>query len=255
MYIRFIKHLTNSGIRVFSTKRARQIAIDLDINPSTILSTLHRLEKKKVVTRLMKGIYCLAPEFLTGIPIHEYEIALALADPSAISHLSAMSYHKLTDQISSIVYVLTLSEKERERSSYSTYVLRGITYRIIRTKKEWYWGIEKKWLASAHIEVTDLERTLIDGLLKPKYCGGFREVLDAFDQAKERIDYPKIISYAQKISASACKRLGWVVSHLKVDPKYLEILKKNISASYTKLDTSRPSKGKWNQEWYIIENL
>lgn len=251
----FIQQMTNAGLRVFNVEQATRIGIGIGIQPSAVKGLLHRLNKKKIIERLKRGLYSLAPEFLRGIPIHEYEIALTLGTPSAIAYLSAFSYHKLTDQISSHFYIITLEELRQHRSSYYTYTIKGLKYRIVYVKKNHFFGIDKKWLAGASIEVTDLERTLIDGLMKPKYCGGFREVLYAFSQAIERIDLDKIISYALKMNDTACKRLGWVLENLEIEQSRLEPLLARTTTSFSTLDQSGSRCGVRNNKWLIVQNI
>ena len=254
MELQLIRYLVEHDIRIFTTEEARGYAQEVGLNPDAIIDRLHRLNKKGIINRLIKGLYALAPEFLRGIPIHEYEIATALTKPSCIAYISAFGYHNLTDQISSLFYVLAPEHAEQTRS-YSTYSIRGITYRIIRTKQVHYFGCEQRWIGQIQVPITDLERTLIDGIIKPKYCGGMREVLHGYTEAIDRIDIDKIISYAEKISIAACKRLGWILSYLGVKDKQLRPLLDKKATSYTKLDASGPSKGKWNKKWLLQENL
>lgn len=122
-------------------------------------------------------------------------------------------------------------------------------------KRSTFFGFEERWVGHERITVTDLERTLIDGLIRPKYCGGFREVLDAYTQAIDTIDIPKIISYARRISDTVCKRLGWVLSHLEIDDQQLKPLLERTTTSYSKLNPSGPQKGPWNKKWLLKENL
>lgn len=255
MDFEFIHHLVNSGIRVFNSEEALEIARQMGMSPSTLRGFLSRLVKKKMIERLKPGLYCLGADFLTNNPLHEYEIALALVSPSAIAYLSAISYHKLTDQISSIFYVITITEGQENRSSYTTYTIKGLKYRIIYVKKNHFFGIEKKWFYGFSMLITDLERTLLDGLMRPKYCGGFREVLYAFEQAIERIDIEKIISYAIKLNDTVCKRLGYILEKLHIDETRLQPLLLRKTSSYSKLDASGPRTGNWNNKWLIVENI
>jgi predicted transcriptional regulator of viral defense system len=250
----FIKHLAQNGVRLFTTEQARTYAVQIGIDEGTITERLYRLNKKGLIERLMKGLYCLSPEFLMGIPIHEYEIATALTTPSCIAFLSAYSFHHLTDQISSTIYVLAPANS-RISHSYNTYKIKGITYKIIRTKEEHFFGYDKQWIGQVQVFVSDLERTLIDGLIKPDYCGGFREVLDAYSQAISRLDVQKIVDYAQRISGSVCKRLGWILNKLEVEDHLLMPLLIRPSTSYSKLNPSGPHQGSWNKKWLILENV
>jgi len=139
--------------------------------------------------------------------------------------------------------------------SKNLYKIKGIRYRIVRIKSDDYFGIEDQWIGHQTFKITDLEKTLIDGLSKPKYCGGFREVLNAFEQSIHKMDLPKIISYAQKISDVTSRRLGWVLSHLKVSEKHLKPLLEKRGSGFSKLDPSSNAKGPWNRKWLLQENL
>lgn len=250
----FIQHLVRKGVRIFTTHEAKMYAQEIGIQPEVVLDRLHRMNKKGIIERLMNGLYCLGPEFLSGIPIHEFEIATMLTTTSSIGYLSAFGYHKLTDQLSSIVYVLSTVDPQRARSR-TRYTIRGVKYRIIRVSQEDFFGIEKSWVGHVLIPITDLERTLIDGLVKPKYCAGIREVLDAYVQVIDQINIPKLISYALRMSDSVCKRLGYVLSKLNVDDDQLKPLTERVTPVFVKLDPTGPQKGAWNHRWYIMENL
>jgi predicted transcriptional regulator of viral defense system len=168
--------------------------------------------------------------------------------------MSAFSFHHLTDQLGNIIYVMAPLEPQKAYSK-NLFKIDGVRYHIIRVKKEHFFGFEQKWIGRELITITDLERTLIDGLVRPKYCGGFREVLDAYSQAIDGLDVPKIISYARKISDSACKRLGWVLNSLGVDDKQLQPLLERTTTSFAKLNPSGPQRGSWNKKWLLLENL
>ncbi len=254
MDLKLIQRLIRSKKRVFTTEEARGIGQEIGIDPKAIRQHLHKLKKKGAINSIIHGLYSLAPEFLAGIPIHEYEIGLALTSPSAIAFLSAMHYHNLTDQISRIIYVLGV-QNALKKASFGTYRIDGVKYRIIRTKQEHFFGIQERILGEALVSITDLEKTLIDGIIRPKYCGGIREVLHAYSISIDRIDVEKIISYALNISDAVCKRLGYILSNLEVEKTRLKPLMKRISKSYTKLDPSGPNRGPWNKQWYIRENL
>ncbi len=250
----FIQHLAKKGVRIFTTQEAKMYAQEIGIQPQTVLDRLHRMNKKGIIDRLMSGLYTLGPEFLSGIPIHEYEIATKLATPSSLAYLSAFSYHHLTDQISSIIYVLSTVDSEHPRSRNS-YTIRGVRYRIVRVQQEGFFGIEQRWVGKVLVPVTDLERTLIDGIVKPKYCAGIQEVLDGYSQIIDQINISKIISYALRMSDAACKRLGYILSKLSIDDKQLEPLMKRITPIFVKLDPTGPQKGAWNRTWFVMENL
>jgi predicted transcriptional regulator of viral defense system len=128
-------------------------------------------------------------------------------------------------------------------------------YRFIQVKPERYFGAEKVWIGEVRVTITDPERTLLDGLSMPQYCGDFAEVLHAFEVRGEELDLKRIIDYALKLDAVTAKRLGWVLEQLGVEPVRLEMLVKLPIRGYRKLDPTGPRRGPCNRRWMIQENL
>jgi predicted transcriptional regulator of viral defense system len=96
--------------------------------------------------------------------------------------------------------------------------------------------------------VTDLERTLLDGLEKPRYCMGIREVLSAFELARNRINIDKICNYAISHGSIALqKRLGFVLEKLDLDPAVIDKLKAIPVRVYQKLDILGGRAGKYHK--------
>lgn len=57
-------------------------------------------------------------------------------------------------------------------------IIQGTEFRFVRSKLKDLFGITEMWVdKSEKIRVSDLERTLLDGLKQPAYCGGFKVVL------------------------------------------------------------------------------
>jgi predicted transcriptional regulator of viral defense system len=129
------------------------------------------------------------------------------------------------------------------------------SYRFVQVKPERFFGTEKVWIGEARVTITDLERTLLDGLTMPQYCGDFAEVLHAFEARGTDLDLQRIIGYALKLDAATAKRLGWVLERQGVDLSKLEGLAALPIKGYRKLDPTGPRKGPTNARWMIQENL
>jgi predicted transcriptional regulator of viral defense system len=135
------------------------------------------------------------------------------------------------------------------------YPVGDTVYKIVQVKPERYFGTEKVWIEEARVTITDPERTLLDGLSMPQYCGDFAEVLYAFDVRGDRLDVKRIIDYALKFDIATTKRLGWVLESRGVDPVRLKRLVELPIKGYRKLDPTGPRKGSCNPRWMIQENL
>lgn len=207
------------------------------------------MQKEGWISRLKRGLYALSSESGLGPAPHEFEIAMALVQPSAISHWTALHYHQLTQQIPNKIFALIPTGTAIARS------LPKDRYHYVQIKPEYYFGIEKIWLEQSQIQMTDKERTLLDGLHSPQYCGDFQEVLYAFKMANENVNLDKLIDYSLLLDDAISKRLGWVLEALGHNDTQLTRLLDRSIKGYRKLDPSQPLQGPCNKKWKIYENI
>lgn len=247
--IRLLRHLAASGLKIFTIQQAQEAAHELKLNPGYITQVLHHLAKGNWIIRVKRGVYALSAESGFGEPPHDFEIAMALVTPCAISHWTAMHHHHLTQQIPNTIFATTPSSTSIPRS-----IPKG-KYHFIEIKKEYYFGIEKVWIGQSQVHMTDPERTLLDGLMSPQYCGDFQEVLHAFKMHYHQMNVERMIQYALKLDQSVAKRLGWILEKLDVEEPLLKELLRLPIKGYRKLDPSGPLKGPCNKKWMIQENI
>jgi len=260
--IDLVRLLASEGDRIFTIDRARDLAGQVGLEASYLRESLYHLRKNGWIVSLRRGLYALSSTVPGVTPVHEFEVAMALIDPAAISHWSALHFHGLTDQPPGDVFVLTTTGTSipRIRDNEDRHELRGFPvgdtyYRFVQMKLDWYFGIRKQWVGESRVSITDPERTLLDGLAMPHYCGDFAEVLHAFEVRGGDLDIPLIISYALKLSDAMVKRLGWVLEHAGVDADQLEPLARVPVRGYRALDPTGPRRGRCNRTWMIQENL
>jgi predicted transcriptional regulator of viral defense system len=260
--IELVRRLASAGLRVFTTAQAREYAPSVGLSEGYLRQALHHLAKSGWVVRLRKGLYALSSTVPGGTPAHEFEVAMALSEPAAISHWSALHHHGLTEQAPRKVFVLTTVESRVPRPASSRIELAsggnrvgGVAYQFIQVLPERFFGTRQVWVGDARVTITDPERTLIDGLCRPQYCGDFAEVLHAFDVIGDRLDVERIAAYALKIDAATVKRLGWVLERRGVESGRLEELARFPVKGYRTLDPTGPRKGPCNRRWMIQENL
>lgn len=248
------KLLSKYGCRVFSLDDVRKIIHSESLDIKKVHDAVSKLSSQGWIHHIKKNLYELDPVLMGGLSTHEFEIATHLVKPSAISHFSAFHIHELTEQIPRIVYVSapTGSSFPRVRKG-ELFSYRGVRYQFISVRKDHFFGIEHVWINEAKIPVTDLERTLLDGLIKPKYCGGFMEVLHAF--TVRNFDIKKIIDYALRLDESVVKRLGWVLEKIGYSEEVLAGLSRLPHKVFDKLDASGEKIGPYNKRWYIQENI
>lgn len=260
--VELVRLLASQGDRIFSTERARELAPYAGIKDSYLCEALYHLRRNDWIVPIRRGLYALS-YLAYGIPAHEFEIAMNLASPAAISHWSAMNHHGLNEQIPRTIFVLTTTENsvprkrgiKRKDGFYRGYRSGNATYRFIQVKPEYFFGTEEILIGNTWVSITDQERTLLDGLCRPQYCGGFAEALYAFNAVGDGLNIKRIVNHALRLNVAIAKRLGWVLEYWGYDSsKFSELLELPVKG-YRKLDPTEVRKGPCNSRWMIQENL
>ena len=107
MGVELVRVLSSEGDRIFSTARARELSPRVGLKESYLREALYHLRKNGWIVPLHRGLYAISASIPGTVPTHEYEIAMALVDPAAISHWSALHHHGLTEQAPRTVFVTT----------------------------------------------------------------------------------------------------------------------------------------------------
>jgi len=244
--------LTRIGpLGIFTLKDAsRLIAPDRE---KYVRQFLARLKKKGWIGRVKPGLFAVIPlsSGASRTPqIHEFLIAMRLVEPAAISYFSAMNYHGLTEQLPRQVFIATNHKVTRPTKESL-----GFSYRIITHLPERFFGVRKEWINESPFMITDLEKTLIDGLAMPEYVGGVGIVAQALSASWSRIDEKRLHEYAVRIGISAVvKRLGFLLETLAIGN--LEGLRRSteLSTGYPRLDPALPAQGTHNRRWGLLVN-
>lgn len=244
--IDLVRLLAAEGDRIFSTDRARELAPRVGLKDAYLCEALHHLRRNGWIVALRRGLYALSLSVPGVTPVHEFEVAMALVTPAAISHWSALHHHGFTDQPPRTVFVLTTSEAS---------VPRGTDFRFIRVRPHHFFGTEQVWLGDGRVTVTDPERTLLDGLSMPQHCGDLAEVLHAFEVRGDDLNLERIVRYALRLDTVIAKRLGWVLERLGLATSKLDELADLPIKGYRSLDPTGPRQGPRNRRWMIQENL
>jgi hypothetical protein len=134
-----------------------------------------------------------------------------------ISHYTSMNYHNLTVQVPKSIYIsfdkyanYKTNERELTQTSIDMAFSKSqrITSEVYRSDKDntRYFFLQRQSKSidvgvksKKGIRYTDIERTLIDCVVRPGYSGGIFEVLEAFKKAKHIIDLKKLDEYLIKL--------------------------------------------------------
>jgi predicted transcriptional regulator of viral defense system len=253
MTARLVTALHERGRPIFSLADAQDIT---HLKETSARTLVHKLVGRGVATRLRPGLFQLVPpelgresEYL-GNP---YLVARALmrGKPYYLSHASAMDIHNMVTQPQ---FVVCISSPKPMRSRS----VLGTEFRFIRCKPEHFFGIEEHWITKQEkVAVSDLERTVLDGLRQPDYCGGITEVAKGLWMRRTDIDVERLIDYALRLDvASVMRRLGFLLEVYDLGTAIdRERLRKHTGANYSLLDPLMPPDGKHTAKWHLLLNV
>ena len=259
-----IKTLGPQAARFVTTLHERQhLLFNLEdvvkitgLRPVSARSFIRELVSRGIAARLRPGLYNLVPfelgrekEFM-GNP---YVVARELigGEDYYISHGSAMSIHRMTTQPQLLVHAAS-PKPMRNRT------ILGTEFRFIRCKPNHLFGVAESWVNKQdQIMVSDPERTILDGLKAPEYCGGITEVAKALWMRQDAIDTKKIVKYAVRLDVTAViNRLGHLMEVLEIGSQAdLAPLRKRLTATYVLFDPLLPAVGKFLARWKLRLNV
>jgi predicted transcriptional regulator of viral defense system len=255
--VELVRKLAEEGRRVFTAEDSRRVAPAVRLSPGYLRQALHHLVRSGWIVRIKNGVYGVSGAMPGTAPLHEFEIAMALVSPAAISHWSAMSHHGMTEQTPRRVFVLTSARsvpRVRRRGRKGWYRVSSTPYQFVQVRPGRFFGVQQVWVNEARVGITDPERTLLDGLMAPDYCGDFAEVLHAFEARGPRLDVDRAVGYALKLDAAVAKRLGWILERQGVAPARLAALRKMPVKGTRLLDPTGPRRGRVDAGWMIQVN-
>jgi predicted transcriptional regulator of viral defense system len=116
----------------------------------------------------------------------------------------------------------------------------------------------KHWVTKQEsVDVSDLERTVIDGLRLPQYCGGITEVAKGLWMRREDMHASKLIDYALRLSVGAViRRLGYLLELYAIPPENeLRRLQQALTKTYVPLDPVLPKEGVHLARWRVQLNI
>ncbi|MHC4194427.1 MAG: type IV toxin-antitoxin system AbiEi family antitoxin domain-containing protein, partial [Planctomycetota bacterium] len=147
-----------------------------------------------------------------------YELLLLLKPNSYITHYTAMYLHGLTQQVPKTIYINTEQRQKRFRSAsleqgridaafkrptrLSKNIVKYKNYKITLLNGMYTGnvGVTQKEIENGEtIQITDIERTLIDIAVRPEYSGGPYEVLEAYKSAFNKVSVNRLSALLKKI--------------------------------------------------------
>lgn len=226
------------------------------LSPASARNLVHKAQQRGLVTRLKPGLYNLVPFELGRATTHvdsPYLIAreLAGAAPYFLSHGTAFELHRMATQPSFTMYV-SCTRRVRPQT------VGGYDFRFIHITPEQEFGVMRHWIDKERfVMISDLERTIIDGLRHPAFAGGITEVAKGLWMQRTALKTARLVEYAQRLGVGVVvRRLGYLLEHYDLaDASTLEPLRNLLTATYQRLDPLFPAEGAFVARWRLQLNV
>lgn len=238
---------------IFRLEDVRNI---LHLDEALSSSFAQKLVGRGIVTRLKPGLFILVPLEMgkeseyTGNPLVVAHEIMNRAD-YYLSHITAMEIHGMVTQPQLVIYITVLKPHRPVQSL-------GMEFRFIHSYKKYFFGLFDHWVTKQEkVKSSDLERTIIDCLKEPEYCGGLTEIAKGLWIRRRDVDMRRIINYAVRLNIGAViSRLGFLLEFYEIGtPEDRKLLTPHLAESYVKLDPLLPHEGKYLRKWRLRLNV
>jgi predicted transcriptional regulator of viral defense system len=245
--------LHEQSCAVFRLEDVRDIT---GLSETSARSFVRKLVDRGVAARLKPGLYVLVP-FELGrerqYPGNPLVVAREImhGEDYYLSHATAMEIHGMTTQPQLLVMVSTPAPRR-------SVVALGVEFRFVRCQRRHLFGLTEHWVTKQEkVRVSDLERTIIDGLKQPEHCGGLTEVAKGLWMRRQDMNVDRLVEYARRIGVGAVmRRLGFLLETYEMaGAPDLARLRRSLTATYVRLDPILPAEGKRLRRWRLQLNV
>ena len=245
--------LFEHGHSIFRLDDVRNI---LGLSAVSARSFARKLIDRGVASRIKSGLFVLVPyemgresQYLGNPYVAAREIVRG--EDYYLSHGTAMEIHGMVTQPQLIVTITTLKTRRPVAAQ-------GARFRFVHCRQRNFFGLTDIWATKQEkVRVSDPERTIIDGLNRPGYCGGLTEVAKALWIKRQDLDTLKLVDYAERLGVGAVlRRLGYLLETYELGtPEILERLRGRLTSTSARLDPILPAGGRRLGRWRLQLNV
>lgn len=201
-----------------------------------------------------------------------YKLALSIERNSYFTHYTALYWHDLTDQIPKTIYVnceqaqkrykpetllqsnIDRAFKNSQRQSKNIAIIGDFRICMLNGKYTDTLGVtEITTDENEKITLTNVERTLIDIVVRPAYSGGIYEVLNAYRRAAKKVSINKLSVMLRKLKYiyPYHQAIGFFLERAGVYRESQIRLLKKFDFEYDYYMTHQMKETQYSKEWRL----
>lgn len=220
----------------------------------------------------LRHLYQVTVPYAGGAPLEEEEVLTEVHPYAALSHLTALAFHGLTDELPKGLTTtvpldgtadqLPLGTQPQDweglapvRGRMPDRVLgRPVTWRQV--KPERFFGVSVYQPRGYLVRVTTPERTLLDSLQEPALSGGVENVLRAWALARDTFNLEVLVRYVERFDIALLRqRVGFILEELGLSHPWIEAWQdKAQRGGSSKLVASAPYSPHHSERWNLSLN-
>lgn len=235
--MKYYSDLLKKGCFTFS--EAKEI-IGTEENTYSILKSYM---EKKYINKIRRGLYVVMDQQYDVPSVNKYRIASKITDDAVISHHSAFEYYGYYNQL---YYQVTITTSKR----FSPFTFDDEYYS--RKAPNISVGVNEE----NNIHVTDIERTILDGICDFENDFGFEELIQCISLVPA-INESKMLDYLTLYhSHFMYQKTGFIMEHfqddLHISNAFLETCKNNIGkSSRYLLKEYKGNNVEYSNDWHL----
>lgn len=244
--------LEKDRVDVFTFKDAQNI---LKTSVPSVKNILMDLTRKRCIQRIERGKYLLVParagyeKYWSEYP---WVIVPHLIDVYYVGFWTAMNYWGMTEQIPYTVFVVTTKRKRNMEFGNQRFEF------VTLSEKKFFGFVKEKADKKEFFNISSKEKTIVDGLMHPQYCGGIPEVTKAMWNARKEVNWKTVLEMAQKTGISVVlRRLGYLLKILEIETEISKSIMEQIKQyPYHYLDPTHIKKRiEYSKDYGLIINI
>ncbi len=204
-----------------------------------------------------RGLYAVVPPGVKSASnsVDPFLVAAKLTKDAVLSYHTALEFHGYAHSVHE--YFVYTASRPLSLVSFHTYIFRGTRFpESLRRVKNKNFGIVRLDRSGMEVNVTSLERTMVDVLNRPDLAGDWEEIWRSLESV-EFFDLDTVVEYALLLgNATTIAKVGFFLEQhrepLMVEEKHLRLLHDLRPKQPHYLDRSKRKSGRLVSKWNLV---